>query len=149
MSRDELLTTIGPGLGAFLACFFIAICLWFLMKSMTGHLRRISYAERDDQGKSTSDAGPNDAGRCATCSTRAAAYRLDGRLPVGRHGCRAVATSLLRPERFDQVAQATGAAARTTSTTAVKCAAKAANVSAWKISWNPNHLGDGFGRLIP
>lgn len=58
MSRDELLTTIGPGLGAFLACFFIAICLWFLMKSMTGHLRRISYAERDDQGKSTSDAGP-------------------------------------------------------------------------------------------
>ncbi len=44
---DTPTTTIGPGLGAFLAMFFLAIALFFLMKNMNARMRRMSYRERD------------------------------------------------------------------------------------------------------
>ncbi|MBK8868215.1 MAG: hypothetical protein KBF43_03210 [Dermatophilaceae bacterium] len=40
-------TTIGPGLGAFIAMFFLAVALFFLMRNMNGRMRRMSYRERD------------------------------------------------------------------------------------------------------
>ena len=44
---DTPTTTIGPGLGAFLAMFFLAIALFFLLKNMNARMRRMSYRERD------------------------------------------------------------------------------------------------------
>ena len=40
-------TTIGHGLGAFIAMFFLAVALFFLMRNMNGRMRRMSYRERD------------------------------------------------------------------------------------------------------
>ena len=42
---DTPTTTIGPGLGAFLAMFFLAIALFFLMKNMNARMRRMSYRQ--------------------------------------------------------------------------------------------------------
>ena len=44
---DTPTTTIGPGLGAFIAMFFLAVALFFLMRNMNGRMRRMSYRERD------------------------------------------------------------------------------------------------------
>ena len=40
-------TDIGPGLGAFIAFFAVAIILWFLMRNMNGRMRRMAYRERE------------------------------------------------------------------------------------------------------
>ena len=37
---------IGPGLGAFLAFFVLALALWLLMRNMNGRLRRMSYRDK-------------------------------------------------------------------------------------------------------
>jgi hypothetical protein len=39
--------TIGPGLGAFIAFFFLALALWLLMRNMSARMRRMAYRERD------------------------------------------------------------------------------------------------------
>ena len=44
---DTPTTTIGPGLGAFIAMVFLAVALFFLMKNMNARMRRMSYRERD------------------------------------------------------------------------------------------------------
>lgn len=38
----------GPGTGAFVAFLVLAIVLWLLMKNMNARLRRMSYADRDE-----------------------------------------------------------------------------------------------------
>ncbi len=40
-------TDIGPGLGAFIAFFALAIILWLLMRNMNGRMRRMAYRERE------------------------------------------------------------------------------------------------------
>ena len=44
---DPPSTAIGPGLGAFIAFFLLAVLLWFLMRNMNARMRRMAYAERD------------------------------------------------------------------------------------------------------
>ena len=39
-------TSIGPGLGAFIAFFVLAIALWLLMRNMNGRMRRMAYKEQ-------------------------------------------------------------------------------------------------------
>ncbi len=39
--------TVGPGLGAFVAFFFLAVALWLLMRNMNSRMRRMAYQERD------------------------------------------------------------------------------------------------------
>lgn len=39
--------TMGPGIGAFLAFFALAVALWLLMRNMNGRMRRMAYRERD------------------------------------------------------------------------------------------------------
>lgn len=41
------LSSAGPGLGAFLAFFFLAVALWLLMRNMNARMRRMAYRERD------------------------------------------------------------------------------------------------------
>lgn len=43
----DTLTPIDPGLGAFLAFFFLAVALWLLMRNMNARMRRMAYRERD------------------------------------------------------------------------------------------------------
>ncbi len=40
-------TDIGPGLGAFVAFFVLALLLWLLMRNMNGRMRRMAYTERE------------------------------------------------------------------------------------------------------
>ena len=39
-------TAIGPGLGAFVAFFVLAVILWFLMRNLNGRMRRMAYKEQ-------------------------------------------------------------------------------------------------------
>ncbi|MEO7061388.1 MAG: hypothetical protein ABI083_16835 [Lapillicoccus sp.] len=62
---DTPTTAIGPGLGAFVAFFVLALLLWLLMRNMNGRMRRMAYAERDrvakleaqDQARAATDSG--------------------------------------------------------------------------------------------
>ncbi|HRW18143.1 MAG TPA: hypothetical protein P5181_04795 [Dermatophilaceae bacterium] len=38
---------IGPGVGAFVVFFCMAVALYFLMRNMNARMRRMSYRERD------------------------------------------------------------------------------------------------------
>ena len=40
---------IGPGLGAFLAFFALAVALYFILRNMNARMRRMAYRERDRQ----------------------------------------------------------------------------------------------------
>ncbi len=68
-------TDIGPGLGAFIAFFVLAVLLWLLMRNMNGRMRRMAYRERERiaaleaaERHSEQDAEP-DPGRDATDGT--------------------------------------------------------------------------------
>jgi flagellar biosynthesis/type III secretory pathway M-ring protein FliF/YscJ len=66
-------TSIGPGLGAFVAFFVLAVILWFLMRNLNGRMRRMAYKEQQrvaeleaqqaerDQPSSGPKATPEDA----------------------------------------------------------------------------------------
>jgi hypothetical protein len=43
---DTPSTSIGPGLGAFIAFFLLAVVLWLLMRNMNGRMRRMAYREQ-------------------------------------------------------------------------------------------------------
>jgi flagellar biosynthesis/type III secretory pathway M-ring protein FliF/YscJ len=43
---DTPSSSIGPGLGAFIAFFVLAIALWLLMRNMNGRMRRMAYKEQ-------------------------------------------------------------------------------------------------------
>ena len=43
---DTPSTSVGPGLGAFIAFFVLAIALWLLMRNMNGRMRRMAYREQ-------------------------------------------------------------------------------------------------------
>jgi hypothetical protein len=44
---DTPSTAIGPGLGAFVAFFVLAVVLWLLMRNMNGRMRRMAYREQE------------------------------------------------------------------------------------------------------
>jgi flagellar biosynthesis/type III secretory pathway M-ring protein FliF/YscJ len=39
-------TSIGPGIGAFVAFFVLAVALWLLMRNMNSRMRRMAYKEQ-------------------------------------------------------------------------------------------------------
>lgn len=43
---DTPSTTVGPGIGAFIAFFLLALVLWLLMRNMNGRMRRMAYREQ-------------------------------------------------------------------------------------------------------
>jgi uncharacterized protein (TIGR03382 family) len=43
---DTPSSTVGPGIGAFLAFFLLALFLWLLMRNMNGRMRRMAYREQ-------------------------------------------------------------------------------------------------------
>lgn len=56
-------TDIGPGLGAFVAFFALAVLLWLLMRNMNARMRRMAYRERDRvealEGRATGESDPS------------------------------------------------------------------------------------------
>ena len=42
-------STVGPGMGAFIAFLFLAIALWLLMRNMNSRLRRMKYADQAEE----------------------------------------------------------------------------------------------------
>ena len=53
---------VTAGLGGFLAFFLLAVALYFLMRNMNTHLRRLSYREERENrpDSSGSGSGPQD-----------------------------------------------------------------------------------------
>ena len=47
MGPDTTTTAIGPGVGAFLAFFALAVALYLLMRNMNARMRWMAYRERD------------------------------------------------------------------------------------------------------
>jgi hypothetical protein len=43
---DTPSTSAGPGVGAFIAFFVLAVSLWLLMRNMNGRMRRMAYREQ-------------------------------------------------------------------------------------------------------
>jgi flagellar biosynthesis/type III secretory pathway M-ring protein FliF/YscJ len=43
---DTPSTSIGPGLGAFVAFFVLAVVLWLLMRNLNARMRRMAYKEQ-------------------------------------------------------------------------------------------------------
>jgi large-conductance mechanosensitive channel len=43
---DTPSTSVGPGIGAFVAFFVLAVALWLLMRNMNGRMRRMAYKEQ-------------------------------------------------------------------------------------------------------
>jgi predicted lipid-binding transport protein (Tim44 family) len=43
---DTPSTSVGPGIGAFIAFFVLALVLWLLMRNMNGRMRRMAYREQ-------------------------------------------------------------------------------------------------------
>ena len=43
---DTPSTSIGPGLGAFIAFFVLAVVLWLLRRNLNGRMRRMAYKEQ-------------------------------------------------------------------------------------------------------
>jgi hypothetical protein len=43
---DTPSSTVGPGIGAFIAFFLLALFLWLLMRNMNGRMRRMAYREQ-------------------------------------------------------------------------------------------------------
>lgn len=56
-------TTIGPGLGAFVAFFALAVALWFLMRNMNARMRRMAYRERDRIAAIEAELAAEEAGK--------------------------------------------------------------------------------------
>jgi hypothetical protein len=63
---DTPSTSIGPGLGAFIAFFLLALVLWLLMRNMNGRMRRMAYKEQqrvaDLEAKEAEEADEVDGG---------------------------------------------------------------------------------------
>lgn len=56
-------TTVSPGLGGFLAFFFLAIALWLLVRNMTTRLQRLRFREeREEQERAQREAELRDSG---------------------------------------------------------------------------------------
>lgn len=43
---DTPSTSVGPGIGAFVAFFVLAVALWLLMRNMNSRMRRMAYKEQ-------------------------------------------------------------------------------------------------------
>ncbi len=68
-------SSVGPGFGAFVAFFLLALALWLLMRNMNARMRRMAYREQervralvaeqtDSAGKPAGGAGqPGSAGQ--------------------------------------------------------------------------------------
>ncbi len=52
-------TNIGPGFGAFVAFFALALALWFLMRNMNGRMRRMAYREQERVAAAEAAAHPH------------------------------------------------------------------------------------------
>ena len=71
-------SAVGPGLGAFLAFFALAVALYFLMRNMNARMRRMAYRERDRiaaleaaEAAKSGTSTPADSGPTATSDAAA------------------------------------------------------------------------------
>ena len=75
-------SAIGPGLGAFLAFFALAVALYFLLRSMNARMRRMAYRERDRLAALAAAESADAAGKAGT----AGAQRAGGSVADGATG---------------------------------------------------------------
>ncbi len=62
---DTPSTSIGPGLGAFIAFFVLAVVLWLLMRNLNSRMRRMAYKEQQRVAELEAREAEREAGRHA------------------------------------------------------------------------------------
>lgn len=60
--NGDTVTTVSPGIGAFLAFFALAIALWLLMRNMNSRMRRMSYRAEEAQRQAEAEKKHRPAG---------------------------------------------------------------------------------------
>lgn len=60
--NGDTVTSVSPGLGAFLAFFALAIALWLLMRNMNARMRRMSYRAEEAQREAEAKGAHRPAG---------------------------------------------------------------------------------------
>ena len=59
--NGDTVSSVSPGIGAFLAFFALAIALWLLMRNMNSRMRRMSY--RAEEAQREADAAAEAKGK--------------------------------------------------------------------------------------
>lgn len=82
-------SAVGPGLGAFLAFFALAVALYFLMRNMNARMRRMAYRERDriaalEAAEAAKSGTSTSADSAPTATPRDGAAQGDGGSPKPR-----------------------------------------------------------------
>jgi flagellar biosynthesis/type III secretory pathway M-ring protein FliF/YscJ len=54
--NGDTVSSVSPGIGAFLAFFALAIALWLLMRNMNSRMRRMSYRAEEAQREAEAEA---------------------------------------------------------------------------------------------
>ena len=67
--------SIGPGLGAFIAFFVLALALWLLMRNMNARMRRMAYREQQRPSPTAEAAGEAERDGSAVTAARRPARR--------------------------------------------------------------------------
>lgn len=60
--NGDTVTSVSPGIGAFLAFFALAIALWLLMRNMNSRMRRMSYRAEEAQRQAEAEQRHRPAG---------------------------------------------------------------------------------------
>ena len=88
--NGDTVSTVSPGIGAFLAFFALAIALWLLMRNMNSRMRRMSYraeeAQREAEAAAEAKAeakGNGKGGRGKVKARGRAGGRAAGGRPAG------------------------------------------------------------------
>lgn len=77
-------STVGPGIGAFIAFFVLALCLWLLMRNMNGRMRRMAY--REQQRVADLEAAEAQKAASATPGTTMKRRKRSAQKPVPQAG---------------------------------------------------------------
>ena len=60
--NGDTVTSVSPGIGAFLAFFALAVALWLLMRNMNSRMRRMSYRAEEAQRQAEAEQKHRPAG---------------------------------------------------------------------------------------
>ena len=85
--NGDTVSSVSPGIGAFLAFFALAIALWLLMRNMNSRMRRMSYraeeAQREAEAAAEAKAGSTAEAKGKVKTKGRAGGRSGGVRPAG------------------------------------------------------------------
>lgn len=81
--NGDTVSSVSPGIGAFLAFFALAIVLWLLMRNMNSRMRRMSYRAEEAQREAEAAAEARAEAKGKVRATGKAGGKTAGGRPAG------------------------------------------------------------------